>query len=263
MIHLPPLPGASAYAGNADLALEQALRDAQGLVEAGFGALMVENFGDAPFFGARVPAITVAAMTRVVERLRQEWPKVKLGVNCLRNDARAALSIACATGAWAIRVNVHTGATLTDQGILQGDAAGTLRLRTQLSASTLVLADLRVKHAAPLAARPLAEEALELRQRGRADCVLITGGGTGQAADPALADELREVLPETAILVASGVSAENAALWAKRVDGAIVGSELMRDGRAGAGVDEERARRFMSAWSEASTSSLAGGTGQK
>jgi hypothetical protein len=140
---------------------------------------------------------------------------------------------------------------LTDQGILKGGAARTLRLRRELGVSTYVLADLRVKHAASLAPRPLAEEARELRERGRADCVLVTGGGTGFPADPALAEELREVLPDTPILVASGVNAENAAFWASRVDGAIVGSALMRDGKAGAGVDPKRAHEFMEAWSMA------------
>jgi len=252
MVHLLPLPGASAYDGNPDSALERALTDAEILVKSGFRALMVENFGDAPFFGARIPPVTVAAMTRIVDRLRQEWPELKLGVNCLRNDARSALSIACATRSWAIRVNVHTGAMLTDQGILKGGAARTLRLRRELELSTFVLADLRVKHAASLAPRPLAEEALELRERGRADCILVTGGGTGYPADPALAEELREVLPDAPILVASGVNATNAAFWSNRVDGAIVGSALMRDGRAGAGVDPKRSRDFMEAWSTAS-----------
>ncbi|HKI84018.1 MAG TPA: BtpA/SgcQ family protein [Candidatus Krumholzibacteria bacterium] len=252
MIHLLPLPGASSYDGNPDSALERALRDAEILAKSGFKALMVENFGDAPFFGSRVPPITVAAMTRVVERLRQEWPELKLGVNCLRNDAKSALSIACATGAWGIRVNVHLGAMLTDQGILKGGAARTLRLRREFGVSTHVLADLRVKHAASLAPRPLAEEALELRERGRADCVLVTGGGTGFPADPALAEELREVLPDAPILVASGVNPKNAAFWSKRVDGAIVGSALMHGGRAGAGVDPKSARGFLEAWSSAS-----------
>ena len=41
----------------------------------------------------------------------------------LRNDARAALAVAAATGAAFIRVNVHAGAVVADQGILEGEAA--------------------------------------------------------------------------------------------------------------------------------------------
>ena len=259
MIHLPALPGSCDYDGKTDFPLERTLRDAESLVEVGFTALMVENFGDAPFFGQKVPAVTVASMSRILGRLRSEWPQLKLGVNCLRNDAEAALSIACATGADAIRVNVHSGAMLSDQGILSGQAAETLRLRRQLSADVRILADLRVKHAVSLAERPLPEEASDLRHRGRADCILVTGGGTGFPADPAMAEELRVILPGTPILVASGLSSANAALWAKRVDGGIVGSDLMHGGRAGAGVDSVRARAFMDAWLSASPSSRQGG----
>ena len=37
-------------------------------------------------------------------------------MNVLRNDAAAALSIAAVAGATFIRVNVHTGAVVADQG---------------------------------------------------------------------------------------------------------------------------------------------------
>lgn len=105
-----------------------------------------------------------------------------------------------------------------------------------------------MKHAAPLADRPLEEEAYDLRDRGRADAILVTGGGTGAAADPSQAEYVRSALPDTPLIVASGVRVESAARWAKLVDGAIVGSDLMKDGRAGAGVDSERARRLLDTW---------------
>jgi hypothetical protein len=252
MLHLAPLPGSPAYSGNPREALDRALRDAGQLVGAGFRALVAENYGDLPFFPERVPAITVAAMSRIVGTLRAEWPDLRLAVNCLRNDAESAMAMAAANQADAIRVNVHTGAALTDQGVLSGRAAQTLRLRREYGANGVrILADLRVKHAAPVAERPLEEEAHDLRDRGRADAVLVTGGGTGAAADPGQAEQVRAALPDTPLLVASGVRAESAATWAKLVDGAIVGSDLMKDGRAGAGVDPQRARRLLEAWLEA------------
>jgi predicted TIM-barrel enzyme len=53
-------------------------------------------------------------------------------LNVLRNDARAALGAALACGATFVRVNVHTGATWTDQGLIEGDAYATLRYRQAL-----------------------------------------------------------------------------------------------------------------------------------
>ncbi|MEZ5146901.1 MAG: BtpA/SgcQ family protein [Bacteroidales bacterium] len=38
----------------------------------------------------------------------------------LRNDAASALAIALSSGAKFIRVNVHTGAAVTDQGVIEG-----------------------------------------------------------------------------------------------------------------------------------------------
>jgi predicted TIM-barrel enzyme len=48
--------------------------------------------------------------------------RLPLGINVLRNDAESALAIATAVGAEFIRVNVYTGARLTDQGLIQGVA---------------------------------------------------------------------------------------------------------------------------------------------
>lgn len=249
MLHLAPLPGSPAWSGRAAEAEERALKDAEGLVEAGFRALVVENYGDLPFFPDRVPPITVAAMSRVLGRVRAEWPELRLAVNCLRNDAESAMAMACAHEADAIRVNVHTGAALTDQGILSGRAADTLRRRREWGGEGVrLLADLRVKHAVPVAPRPLEEELFDLRERGRADVILVTGGGTGEAADPAQAEFVRSALPDAPLVVASGVRVETAAQWARSVDGGIVGSDLMVGGRAGAGVDPERARRLLEAW---------------
>ena len=55
-------------------------------------------------------------MTRCVNEVVRA-ARIPCGVNALRNDARAALGICAATGAKFLRVNVHVGAQLTDQGV--------------------------------------------------------------------------------------------------------------------------------------------------
>ena len=50
--------------------------------------------------------------------------RIPVGVNALRNDAQAAMAIATATEADFIRVNVHMGTVVSDQGIIQGIAHG-------------------------------------------------------------------------------------------------------------------------------------------
>ena len=156
VIHLRPLPESPRYGGDLASVVSSAERDARALAEAGFDGIMVENFGDAPFVPDRVSPVTVAAMTACAVAVRAAAPKVALGVNVLRNDAEAALAVAIAARAEMIRINVHTGARVTDQGLVEGRAHVTLRQRRALGAErVLLLCDVDVKHSAPLAARPL------------------------------------------------------------------------------------------------------------
>ena len=56
MIHLMPLPGSPGYGGDLGAIREAALRDADALFTGGVHGLMIENFGDVPFYPGRVPA---------------------------------------------------------------------------------------------------------------------------------------------------------------------------------------------------------------
>lgn len=254
MLHLLPLPGSPAAREPVQAVLESALEDARILVETGFPGLVIENFGDRPFLPGPLEPVTIAAMARIASAVRQEWPAIHLVVNCLRNDAEGALAVAVASGADAIRVNVHCGAQATDQGILEGRAGRTLRTRRHWGGERVrIFADVAVKHAVPVAERPLAVEASDLRDRGAADALLVTGQSTGSKADPAQVAAIRTGAPDAPVIVASGVDAGTAADWARLVDGAIIGSSLMRGGLAGGGVDASRAGRVFEAWQSART----------
>ena len=50
MLHCPPLPGAPRNTLSMDEILYRIRGDAEALIDAGFHGLMVENFGDVPFF---------------------------------------------------------------------------------------------------------------------------------------------------------------------------------------------------------------------
>lgn len=246
MVHLLPLPGAPRWGGAMGAVIERALADAEALVEAGFRGLMVENYADVPFFGGRVPAETITAMTTVAGLIVED-ADVPVGVNVLRNDAYAALSIAAAVGARFIRVNVHTGSMFTDQGLIEGRAAETLRLRESLRADVAILADVHVKHAVPPAGAKIGASASDAWHRGLADGLIVSGVGTGSETDPSELEGVRVAVPEAPLFVGSGVRADTAGTYLRSADGLIVGSAVMRDGRAGAGVDPERAQAVMEA----------------
>ncbi|MDH5020616.1 BtpA/SgcQ family protein [Halobacterium rubrum] len=252
MVHLAPLPGAPGYDdGDRAPARDAALRDLRRLDAGGVDAVMVENFGDAPFYADDVPKHVVASMTALVSDLRRETD-LPLGVNVLRNDAEAAVSIAAAAGADFVRVNVHAGARLTDQGVVEGKAAETVRLRDRLDAADVsILADVDVKHSAALAERPLSEGVAELLERGHADGVVASGAGTGHETDR---DHLRAVVDarddlgvDAPVFVGSGVTRESVEETLTLADGAIVGTALKAGGKTTAPVDEDRVRALVDA----------------
>lgn len=246
MLHLGPLPGSPGWAGDLAAVTEAALRDARALSAGGVRALMLENFQDTPFHPDRVPPVTVAAITAVAAAVRRELPDCPLGINVLRNDAESALAVAVAVGAAFIRVNVHTGAAVTDQGVLEGRAWQTLRQRREFGVDIGILADVRVKHAAPLAPRPVVDEARDLRLRGLADALVVTGAATGSGADPAELALLRAALPDCPLLIGSGASAESLGRFLPAADGFIVGTALKEGGDVAAPVNAARAATFVS-----------------
>ena len=255
VVHLAPTPGAPLHGsggpgsparGLAAL-LERAAEDARALAEGGADAAVVENFGDVPFFATRVPPETIATMTRAVLEVARAAPGLALGVNVLRNDARAALGICAATGASFLRVNVHTGAAATDQGLIEGDAARTLRERARLCPGVQLLADVHVKHARPMGGRSLEEEAADTALRGLADGLIVSGAATGAAPPAERVERVRGAACGRPVLIGSGLTSANAReLFGSgaRAAGAIVGTSLKRDGRVDEPVDPERVREL-------------------
>ncbi len=251
MLHLPALPGSPGYVGDVGAIREHVLNDARTLKRGGVHGLMIENFGDVPFFPDRVPTHTVTHMTALARAVLDEVD-LPLGINVLRNDGLSALAVAHAVGASYIRVNVLSGACLTDQGIITGKAAELMRYRKQIGAGGIkVLADVRVKHAAALAERPLDEEVDELVKRASADGVIVSGTGTGRPTDPALAQAVKELAPGTPVWIGSGATPQSLAALAKHADGFIVGSYFKPGGETSRPIDLHKVIDFMRAVADA------------
>ena len=249
VVHLRALPGAPLCERPESVdplsrVLEHALADARALAANGCDALIVENFGDVPFHAERVPPETIAAMALVVRAVLDVAGPVPVGVNVLRNDARAALAIAATTGASFVRINVHSGAAVTDQGLVEGRAAETLRERARLAPSVAILADAHVKHATQLSRETLAEAVEDLVLRALADGVIVSGAATGRPPDPEHVREAHGAAHGVPVLVGSGLDEHNAQALLAYADGAIVGTALKFEGRVANAVDPERVRRM-------------------
>jgi membrane complex biogenesis BtpA family protein len=259
MVHLDPLPGSPRFDGGADAfkaALDGAAQDAWALAEGGADAILVENFFDAPFAKDAVPPHTVAAMTRTLLRVREAVGlDLPLGVNVLRNDARAALAIAHVCGARFIRINVFVGAAVTDQGLIEGAARAAVLYRRELGADVALWADVFVKHATQLGGADgklsLEDAAKDAVYRGMADALIVSGTATGTATDPDMIRRVSAMVPGTPVLVGSGFDRESApGLLAAGASGAIVGTSIKRDAQVNQPVDPERVRSLRTAMQE-------------
>jgi len=246
VIHLQPLPGSPRWRGDLEKVIDSAVRDAYAYARGGADAVFIENFGDVPFTKGRVGPETVAAMAAAGRAVRAAI-KLPLGFNVLRNDACAALGLCTACGGSFVRVNVHCGAMVTDQGIIEGNAFETLRYKSWIAPKVEIFADVHVKHAVPLGNSSLADSARDTLARGLADALIISGTGTGLPADLGALKTVRTACPTARILIGSGVTAENVSTYAEFADGFIVGTSLKVGGEVSARVDAKRVAALVKA----------------
>ena len=253
VIHLPPLPGSpGASAMHPTEALQragiQAVNEAKILMKNGFDGIIIENFGDAPFYKTQVKPETIASFAVIAAAVR-ETTKLPIGINVLRNDASAALAIAAVTGANFIRVNVLSGVTATDQGLIEGASADLSRERIRLGAESIsILADVHVKHARSLSSQKIEIAIEETAGRGGADAVIITGDTTGRAPDLNLVRSALDAANHSGVplYIGSGMTPDSLKDLPLKVR-IIVGSTLRKNGKAGAPLDLKRTKQFAKA----------------
>ena len=224
MVHLEALPGAPLFKGLQPCA-EKAVNDAKTIEQGGFSAIMIENFGDTPFFPGRVPTETVAAFTHIAGQIKREV-NIPIGINVLRNDGLSALAIAKAVGAEFVRINILTGSRVTDQGLISANAHEILRYRKSLDAENIkIFADIDVKHSAPIAKIDLETEIEDTVKRGLADALVVSGAGTGKPVDQDFLKSIKN-FATVPVYIGSGANKSNIKDLLRTANGAIIGSSL-------------------------------------
>jgi membrane complex biogenesis BtpA family protein len=248
VVHLPALPGAPSYGGKLDPIRQSMRRDLLALKKGGAHAVIIENFGDAPFAADSAGPAAVACLTSLACEARELFPG-PLGINLLRNDGVGAMAVAAASGADFIRVNVLVGARLADQGILNGIAEKLLRFRKRIGAGHIrIFADVDVKHSAPMApGYTIEDEARDAWERGGADALILSGAGTGHGTDPDHLRRAHTAAPRAPLLLGSGTTLDNLGDYLPEASGFIVGTFLKRSGK----IDSNRVRAFVRALAKA------------
>ncbi|MFW9993703.1 MAG: BtpA/SgcQ family protein [Candidatus Odinarchaeota archaeon] len=237
MIHLLPLPGSPNYKGeDINRIIQHGQEDLSALLEGGINVALIENFGDVPYTRRKIPRQTLVAMSIAAREIIKSGGSSlqAFGTNVLRNDWESSISIAASLGATFARLNVLTGAFVTDQGLIQGDAFNCLNFRKQVYPDLKIFADVFVKHASPLGLDPERDLEVTVKDtvyRGLADAVIVSGTRTGIAPDIERLKRVREAIPETPVLIGSGLTAGNAPDLLQFADGAIVGTSLKTDGK--------------------------------
>lgn len=246
MVHLPALPGSPGANLAFDAVLKLAVAEAKLLAESGFDALIVENFGDTPFAADEVPPETIAAMSIAIDHVVRAVD-VPVGVNVLRNDGKAALAIAAATGAAFIRVNVLSGTYATDQGLITGKAHELLRYRCRVAPNVKIAADVHVKHATPISQPDIALAAEETAYRAGADALIVSGAATGLPADPNNVVRVQAAVRDFPVWIGSGITPETVGEFLRARCAVIVGTSLKKGNETTAPIDKRRLREFIRA----------------
>jgi membrane complex biogenesis BtpA family protein len=244
MVHLKALPGSPGWKGSMQEVIDAALFDADALAKGGVDGMIVENFWDSPFPRGASEAITISALTVCLHEIRKA-AGIPVGVNALRNDGVGAMSIAAATGARFIRVNVLSYAMVTDQGIIQGCASEVARVRQRLCPDVEVFGDIMVKHAFPIGMMDIVSVAKDTLARGGADVLVISGTETGAAIDVEDLRRVRAALPGIPLASGSGVTLENLPEMVRWLDIIVSGTHFKRNGRVELPVDRERVAAFV------------------
>lgn len=241
MIHLPPLPGSANYGRESMREIvKRAVDEARLLASAGFDAIMLQNTNDRPSTIA-VTRVTLAAMTAVACSVREVYPGV-LGINVHKNDAEGALAVAAACEASFVRIKVLVGAVVGPEGVIQGAAETTIRVRGELPSPLEVWADLNELTSWPVASIPMPALADLAARFGLADRLIVTAPTVKESLEFISAARLATTVP---ILLGGRTTPATIGAALASSDGVIVGACLRRNGKTTERLEEAAVKAFM------------------
>ena len=245
VVHLKSLPGSPGNYLPLDEIIELAQEDVNNLIFGGVDGVIIENFGDTPFVKDDISKRTLASFTTVVENIEYDRD-IKVGINVLRNDGISALSIAEATKADFVRINVLNNVMMyTDQGMIEGKAHEIAQFKNSLNKEIEIYADVFVKHAVPPEGSKIENHTEELIHRAGADVVIVTGDGTGHEINIEDLNKVRDIVPQGKLAIGSGVNEENIEQYVDLADILIVGTNFKVDQDVSKRVDQRSVEQLI------------------
>lgn len=249
MVHVGALPGTPYASLPVPMLVEQAVKEAKQIEDAGFDAIIVENMHDAPYVhGDALGPEIIVGMTMVCNAVTQAV-KIPVGVQILSGGNRHAIAVASSVGARFIRCENFVFSHVADEGLLaEAEAGGLLRYRRSIDAEGIkVFCDIKKKHASHAITGDI--DIAEFAHAGEffgADGFIVTGLSTGK---PTELDDVKAVRSATSlpVLVGSGVTPERAGVLGEYADALIVGSWIKAYGFWKNAVDPVRAAEMVKA----------------
>ncbi len=245
VVHLKSLPGSPGNYLPLDEIIELAQEDVNNLIFGGVDGIIIENFGDTPFVKDDISKRTLASFTTVVENIEYDRD-IKVGINVLRNDGISALSIAEATKADFVRINVLNNVMMyTDQGMIEGQAHEIAQFKNSLNKEIEIYADVFVKHAVPPEGSKIENHTEELIHRAGADVVIVTGDGTGHEINLEDLNKVRDIVPQGKLAIGSGVNEENIEQYVDIADILIIGTNFKVDQDVSKRIDQRSVEKLI------------------
>lgn len=245
MCHVRALPGDYHFdeEKGIDWVVEMAYKDMEALQRGGVDAIMFSNEFSLPYM-KKVPAITTAAMARVIGQLKNEI-KIPYGVNILW-DPYASLDLAAATGACFIR-EVMSGVYTGDLGLWDNDAGAISRYKRSLGMrdDVKLLYNIYPEAATYLGNRTITDIARTNVFNNKPDAVLVSGMTAGAPTDTQILTEVKKAVPDTYVFCNTGCRVDNIDTQLGVADGAIVGTAFKENGKFDNFVEYDRVAVFM------------------
>ena len=132
-LHLHAMPGTPRNDQSPRQIVEQAVREAAVLVEAGFDGLILENMHDRPYLNGQVGPEVVATMAVATAEVRRVTG-LPIGIQILAGANEQALATAFCAGADFIRAEGFVFGHVADEGLIEACAGPLLRYRKKIGA---------------------------------------------------------------------------------------------------------------------------------
>jgi membrane complex biogenesis BtpA family protein len=247
VVHLRPLPGTPFYEpGSLARTVETAIESARSLDEGGADGCLVQTADRVYSVADEADPACTAAMAMIVQGITAATrPEFRVGVQIMRNAAKASIAVAKVADGSFVRVGALVGATLSNHGLVQPNPHDVMSYRQRLDAWDIgVVADIDSMHFSWLGGgKPTADVARAAKLVG-ADAVCL--GSADEARTIDLVRQVHAAVPGLPVILAGHTNHGNVSRLLAEADGAFVGSCLTRGGWDGL-VDVDRVRSYVDA----------------